>query len=199
MDRSEFYCLTVALWPHAVEAGVQPVKTDGFENGPQFYRPHEFHFANPPTRQDWWALCAQTPWMAVFREVDKPVIDANPWPLVGPGMKSCGVELKNDRGQVVGRLSVRLQHCHLNPCPMVPHIGVDIRDRCLRGLHGQQREDARLWIMTNENWIQELAMAEDKPITHQLLVGIGKRLLRQAGLIKAGAKAAQAPACAFAQ
>jgi hypothetical protein len=181
MTQKEFFCLTIALWPHAVKASVSPVKTDGFESGPQFYREHEFCFAHPPTRQDFWQLCAQTPWMSVFQENRKALIDDNPWPLVGPGKKARDVDVRDSQGHIVGRLSVRKRSCCLNSCPNIPQIGVDVWDRCVRGLKGELQHNARLWVMTNEHQIQEAAMAENKPITRQLLVKIGKRLLRQAG------------------
>ena len=187
MTQEEFFSLTVAFWPHAVEAGVRPVKTDGFENGPQFYREHEFFFAHPPTRQDFWRLCAQTPWMSVFEENRKPLIDANPWPLVGPGKKACDVDLKDSQGRIVGRLAVHKQSCCLNSFPNIPHLGVDVWGRCVRGLKDEQQRQARLWVMCNEHQIQEAAMAEGKPITPRLLVEVGKRLLRQFGFIKAKA------------
>jgi hypothetical protein len=184
MRKSEFYTLTVALWPHAVEAGVTPVQSDSFESGPQFYREHEFFFLHPPTRQDWWELCRQTPWMACFQDHHRRHIDGNPWPLVGPGRKACDVDLLDAQGRKIGRIDVRRQDCHVNGYPSIPFIGVDNWDAMVRGLKGEVKRAAREWVMFHDNVIQEAVMDANEPPTDALIVRVGKRLLRERGFIK---------------
>jgi len=52
MKRHDYWQLTIHFWPAATEAGVQPVKAIGFEDGPQFYRPDTIDFDHPPSRDE---------------------------------------------------------------------------------------------------------------------------------------------------
>jgi hypothetical protein len=161
-----------------------PVATKHFENGPQYYRDHEFHFLHPPVRADWWALCQVTPWMKCFEDRDRQLIDSNPWPLVGPGKKGCTVDLMDAQGRRVGMLDVHRQDYYLNSYPPIPGIGVDNWSAMIRGLKGVAKDQAHTWVMLNDHLIQEAVMNENKPMTDALIVRVGKRLLREQGIIK---------------
>ncbi|GMU20582.1 MAG: hypothetical protein AMXMBFR13_06790 [Phycisphaerae bacterium] len=174
--------LRVAFWPHAIVAGLRPVKTDGFEEGEQYYHEHDFLFEHPPDRADWWELCRQTPWMFCFEKY-RPIIESHPWPLVLPGKKAGHVDLLDAQGRRIGFIAVNRRHVMRNPYHMVPDIGSDIWARIVRGLNGKESLDAKSWIMCNEHYIAEEAMREARGqgVTDALLVKIGKRLLRERG------------------
>lgn len=181
MDRADFYELTIALWPHAVAAGLQPVKTEGFETGEQYCREHKFFFKHAPDRADWWELCRQTPWMSCFEnEPKRQIIQSNPWPLIMAGRARCDVDLLDKEGRKVGRISVDRVHRMRNHYHVVPDVGMDLRAKIVRGLIGRPKSDAEMWVISNNHYIAEEAMREAKGqgATDALLVKVGKRLLR---------------------
>ena len=114
MQKLDFWRLTIAYWPRATEAGLQPCVAVGYgEEGPQFYRPHDIDFANRPSREDFLAVVRQTPWMHVWEARLLPVISLNDWPVLGPYHKASHVELKAN-GKAVGELCVHRQTLYLN-------------------------------------------------------------------------------------
>jgi hypothetical protein len=117
MNRQDIWRLTVAFWPRATEAGLQPCLVVGFaEEGPQFYRPHDIDFACRPSHEDFLAVIRQTPWMQVWEAELLPVIARSAWPRVGPCHKAAHVEL-TAKGKVVGELRVHRQTLYLNGGP----------------------------------------------------------------------------------
>jgi hypothetical protein len=113
VKRQDIWRLTVAYWPRATAAGLEPQVAVGFSEGAQFYRPHDIDFNQPPSREDFLAVVRQTPWMQVWQKDLLPVIDQNQWPTVLPGFKAAEVELKV-LGKVVGKLRVRRQDLYVN-------------------------------------------------------------------------------------
>jgi hypothetical protein len=114
MNKQDFWRLSVAFWPRAAEAGLQPCVAAGYgEEGPQFYRPYDIDFANRPSQEDFLAVVQQTPWMHAWERALLPVIAKNDWPVVGPYHKAAHVELSAG-GKVVGQLRVHRQTLYLN-------------------------------------------------------------------------------------
>jgi hypothetical protein len=110
MEKLDFWRLTVAYWPRAAQADLQPCPTQRIgEEGPQFYRPLDIDFARPPTREDSLAVVRQTPWMHVWEATLLPVLAQSDWPIVPACHKAAKVGL-NALGKVVGELRVR-RHC----------------------------------------------------------------------------------------
>jgi hypothetical protein len=181
--KTDVWKLTVALWPHAIEAGVEPVRCDGYwGKDPRYYHAYEFLFRHIPTRACWWELCDRTPWMATYeREPTRRLIDSNPWPLVLPGKKACDVRLLDEQGREVGRIAVDREDLVDNPCPGIPHVGVPVWKAIVRGLKEPARQAAYEWVMGNEHVIAEEAMKEagDGEIADELLVKVGRRLVKQ--------------------
>jgi hypothetical protein len=114
MTKQDFWRLTIAFWPSAAEAGVDPcIATSFLQEGLQFYRPHDIDFAKPPSHEDFLAVVRQTPWMRGWEKDLLPVIAKNEWPVVLPCHKAAQEELKA-AGKVVGKLDVRRQTLYLN-------------------------------------------------------------------------------------
>jgi hypothetical protein len=110
MKKLDFWRLTVAYWPKAADAGLQPCVAVGYgEEGAQFHRPHDIDFAKPPTREDFLAVVRQTPWMHVWETTLLPLLAQNDWPIVPACHKAAHVEL-TAHGKVVGELRVQ-RHC----------------------------------------------------------------------------------------
>lgn len=186
LNRSDRYTLTIATWLRAVEAGVRQEPAPYFlADGPQYYRPHDWLFANPPTREDWWELCRITPWMSCYEE-HRDLIDSNPWPLVLPGFKAASVDLKDSQGRHVGEIHVDRESCYQNKPFYVPFFGVHTREAILRGVRGQLRAQMEEWLrhhQHNEYLIVEEAMrranAKGVDVTEDLYVKVGKELIRR--------------------
>ena len=114
MNKQDIWRLTVCFWPAAAEAGVAPcVATSYTQEGPQFYRPHDFDFTRPPSHEDFLAVVNQTPWMRGWEQDLLPVIAKNNWPVVEPCHKAAHEELKT-KGKIVGELRIRRQTLYVN-------------------------------------------------------------------------------------
>lgn len=182
LTRVDRYKLTVSTWFRAVEADVKPERAPCLlAEGPQFYEPHCWLFAGPPTREDWWELCRVTPWMFCF-EKHREVIDANPWPLILPGFKRAWVDLNDLQGREVGRIEVDREWCYSSTPYCIPFYGVDTSDRILRSFRGESRDRIASWLsdMRSEYQVVEEAMrrasAKGKDVTEEMYVTIGKEL-----------------------
>ncbi|NLS97540.1 MAG: hypothetical protein GXX96_35825 [Planctomycetaceae bacterium] len=126
MKRHDYWQLTVHFWPAATEAGVQPVKANGFEEGPQFYRPDTIDFDHPPSRDEFLAVVQTIPWMSVWQDTLLPVVANNPWPMIDFAHKAAHIDLKNEQGQIVGQLEVRRQERWANAGYCAPFITTDM-------------------------------------------------------------------------
>lgn len=109
MKRHDYWTLTIHFWPAATEAGVQPVKANAYEDGPQFYRPDAIDFDHPPSREEFLEVTQAIPWMGVWQDTLLPIVASNPWPMIDMAHKAAHVDLKNEQGQIVGQLEVRRQ------------------------------------------------------------------------------------------
>ena len=105
MKRQDVWCLTIRYWPSAANAGVTPIPTYAFEEGPQFYRPHKIRFLYPPTYEDFLEVYGRTPWMSVWRDTLLPVLEKTEWPIPPLTKKRVFVDLMED-GKQVGELTV---------------------------------------------------------------------------------------------
>lgn len=157
MQRDKYWRLTIEFWAHAVDAGVQPVKCHGFptEDHPGHYRSHTVDFNEPPTREDFLAVVAMTPWMQSWKDSLIPVMEKNDWPMIDYMHKGSSVTLMRD-GVEVGRLEVWRQHLYLNQPTVVPPVLCDEVDQAVRGLRRSVVEEARTLIRNSENKLREL-------------------------------------------
>jgi hypothetical protein len=126
MKRVDYWTLTIHFWPTATEAGVKPVKTDGFQEGPQFYRPDSIDFDKPPSREEFLEVVQSVPWMGVWQDALLPLVATNPWPMIDCAHKAAHVDLCNEQGQVVGRLEVRRNQRWANAGYTAPFISTDV-------------------------------------------------------------------------
>jgi hypothetical protein len=126
MKRHDYWQLTIHFWPAATEAGVQPVKANAFEDGPQFYRPDSIDFDHPPSRDEFLEVTQAIPWMSVWQDTLLPVVASNPWPMIDMAHKAAHVDLKNEQGQIVGQLEVRRQERWANAGYCAPFITTDM-------------------------------------------------------------------------
>ena len=124
LAESVFWELEVSIYVRAVEHGVKPVRIRGLGGVPSdpsdllywaHYTPHTFAFKHPPSREAFWALVSQTPWMHHFRQDYKAVVDANDWPMIDCCLKSAHVYLHDSQGRQVGEIQVRRRTIYLNP------------------------------------------------------------------------------------
>ena len=126
MKRADYWQLTIHFWPAATEAGVRPIKAHGFEEGPQFYRPDSIDFDHPPSRKEFLEVTQTIPWMGLWQDTLLPVVATNPWPMIDFAHKAAHVDLRNEQGQIVGRLEVRRQERWANACYNAPFITIDM-------------------------------------------------------------------------
>ena len=125
-QHDDYWQLTIHFWPAATEAGVQPVKANGFEEGPQFYRPDTIDFDHPPSREEFSEVTQAIPWMGVWQDTLLPVVASYPWPMLDFAHKAAHVDLKNEQGQIVGKLEVRRQERWGNAGYNAPFITTDM-------------------------------------------------------------------------
>jgi len=105
-----------------VEAGKSPIKTDRFEQGQEFYRPHTIDFDQPPSREEFLAVTRQFPWMAVWQDTLFPIVAENPWPMIDLAHKAAHVDLHDEQGQIVGKLEVTREERWANEGYSAPFI-----------------------------------------------------------------------------
>lgn len=180
LDNNTYWRLTVAFWPEAVRAGVHPVKTCGYLEGPQYYRPRDIDFHRPPSREEFLQVVRQTPWMRVWEQDLLPVIAGNDWPMIDPGHKASHVYLQDSSGRTVGQLDVTKQEFFQNTGYQVPMITVDDIELVCSNMRKENREAAHQLIRSKENQIQErLARSPSDPVAVCL-----RDALREAGLLK---------------
>lgn len=189
MNRTDDWRLTVHYWPRATDAGVRPQLCTGFsfDDSPAPYRAHEVNFSNPPTREDFLAVVAQTPWMHVWEQTLLPVIEKNQWPMIDPAHKGSSVELKDGGGRIVGKLEVWRQQRHCNSRYSVPMIGTypgSAIDRFLkrRIRDKEKRAQARHHVEAHRNLILE-RVAQSTDYSPTQLLGDVAQVLIEGGFL----------------
>ncbi len=111
VQRQDIWTLIIKYYPGAIAAGVEPVATEGFENGPEHYHPHRIRFQHPPKREEFLDIVKWTPWMSVWDESLVPIIEE--WPIPAAMHKRACVDLIED-GAKVGELIVERDHFWIN-------------------------------------------------------------------------------------
>ena len=146
LAESCFWELEVSFYVQAAEHGVRPVRSMGFGSVPTdptdplywaHYRPHSFYFRHPPSRESFWTLVSQTPWMHHFRDDYKPIVDANDWPMIDCCLKAAHVHLHDSQGRRVGEIQVRRRTIYLNRMYITPPILVSDIDAVCGKTHGR--------------------------------------------------------------
>lgn len=196
MHRADDYRLTIHYWPRAAEAGVRPERCTGFsfDESPALYRPNELDFTYPPSRDDLLAVVGQTPWMDGWRVTRLPVIEANQWPMISPGMKGATVDLKDGNGRVVGSVEVWRKTRYSNARYFVPFFGTypgsDVAKFLSRRVRSKvTREQAREHVEAHRYLILERVACCADPAPTQLLDEV-ERVLVEGGFIKEPKRAA---------
>jgi hypothetical protein len=160
VERSTFWSLTVHYYPAAAAAGLRPVENESFAlDGPQYYRPHRFDFANPPRREDFLAVCRKLPWTHVWNDTLLPVLERNPWPIMDSFHKANSQDLFDEQGRQVGRLNIYKEEAWLNRAYLCPHVSSvgDIATRLINRMYRDpaERRAAKDFLLTQENRIRE--------------------------------------------
>jgi hypothetical protein len=188
MNIASDWRLTIHYWPRATEAGVRPQRSIGFsfDESPALYRAHELDFTRPPSREDFHAVVARTPWMTCWEETLLPVLALNHWPMITPGHKGASVDLKDASGQVVGHLEVwrRDRYCN-TPCSLPffgTYPGSDI-DRFLkrRVRDKAKRQAAREHVEAQRHLIMERVVNSDDPSPMQMLDEVARACWSRVG------------------
>ncbi len=125
MTRTSYWRPTIHFWPRAVEAGVQPVVSHGFEGGEQFHRPHSLDFEFAPSREEFVEIVNQVPWMQAAWSKLLPLLGKNSWPTVGNCHKSAAVDLQDEQRRFVGRLEVCREERSVNQGYTAPFISTE--------------------------------------------------------------------------
>jgi hypothetical protein len=126
MKRADYWTLTIHFWPTGIDAGLQPVVANGFEEGPQFYRPDSIDFEKPPSREEFLEVTQTIPWMGVWQDTLLPIVASNPWPMIDFAHKAAHVDLHDEQGQVVGKLEVWRKERWANGGYSAPFITTDV-------------------------------------------------------------------------
>lgn len=113
VTRQDTWTLIIRYYPGAIAAGVTPVATEGFENGPEYYHAHKIRFQHPPKRGEFLDIVKWTPWMSVWDETLVPTIMKTQWPIPAHTKKRAYVDLVED-GAKVGELIVERDHFWIN-------------------------------------------------------------------------------------
>jgi len=158
--------LELSFFPKAAEKGLRPVRIPfgdflSHSNNPDdeiywtAYTPHTFLFKNPPSREDFWALVKQTPWMIGY-ESHKSLVDSNDWPMIDWMLKAAHVELKDLQGRVAGRINISRNTVYTNDAYDTAPITHDAIDRvCNRAASSGQSYAQKDAIRGAENKLKE--------------------------------------------
>lgn len=184
MNKSKTWELTISYWPNAAKNNVRPIKSYSYaqtDDYTGYYRPIDFLFNDPPSRDDFGELVAITPWL---RNQDfLPVLIANNWPIVSIYCKASQVDLKNETGQVVGQIEVRRQTVYHGHGYHACDVDIATRNKVVNRLPVNKRKAAQQLIFDQENWILEQVSMSETPDQHYVEYKI-RCLLYQAGLLK---------------
>jgi len=182
MRRMDYWRLTIHFWPSAVEAGTQPIKTDGFEQGPQFYRAHTIDFDHPPSREEFLAVTREIPWMGVWQDTLLPVVAQNPWPMIDSAHKAAHVDLQNEQGQIVGTLEVRREQRWANQGYDAPFITTAMIRSAAR-FNRQKMEVAVEYVEPHRHTIME-RVAQQRGWTEGTVHTEIRKVLVEGGFLK---------------
>jgi hypothetical protein len=181
MTKTTYWRLTVSFWPHAAEAGVQPVVSHGFESGEQFYRSRCIDFENPPSREEFVEIVNRVPWMQAAWHGLLPVLGKNPWPMIDNLHKAATVDLKDDEGRCVGRLEVCREERWLNQGYVAPCITTEACRAVTR--HLRRRTEAAEYLDTNRHALME-RVAKIPHWTEEMVLAEMRAMLVEGGFFK---------------
>lgn len=107
--RREIWHLAIHYWPNAAIAGVKPVEATFTQilqdpDDPSLYKVHDFWFTEPPSKDDFLAMCGRIPWTSVWEFTLFPCLTS--WPFVSITQQRNDVELLDSTGRSVGRVVV---------------------------------------------------------------------------------------------
>ncbi len=107
VERADCWNLVVHYYPRAALNDVKPTVILNFgqkyeeKDNPAYYQPHIFHFLNPPTKEEFLAVCAKLPWTHIWDTTLLVLIrKTKKWPKIRVGFKSARIVLKTKDGQV---------------------------------------------------------------------------------------------------
>jgi hypothetical protein len=146
LATSDVWQLEVGFFPKAAEKGLRPVRIEcgnfsAHSTDPKddlywaAYTPHTFLFKNPPSREDFWALVSQTPWMLYYRTDYKALVDSNDWPMIDWMHKGARVELKDSQGRTAGLINVSRTTVYVNNAYDTAPITCNAIDRVCGRVH----------------------------------------------------------------
>jgi hypothetical protein len=136
------------------------------------YRPDEFHFTHPPSREDFQQVIAVTPYLSGLH------LSVYDWPMVDDLHKASHVDLPNG-----GSLYVRRHTVWCNECQYVPYIPHEILDKVINRLRKASRHDAHCRLIESENRIQERAVVSGDSSVARIEYEI-RLVLFEAGFLK---------------
>lgn len=107
VSKEDCWDLVVHYYPRAALNDVKPVVILNFsqayeeKDNPAYYTPHTFHFLNPPTKEEFLAVCAELPWTHVWDTCLLVLIrKSKKWPKIRVGFKRNSITLKTKHGEV---------------------------------------------------------------------------------------------------
>ncbi len=169
MTNTTFWRLTIHYWPRAVEAGVRPVASIGFEAGEQYYRPRSIDFERPPSRDEFVEIVNRVPWMHRAWHDLLPLLPKNQWPMMDNCHKAASVDVQDTAGHCVGRIEVCREERWLNQGYVAPFISTEACRAVTRHLRRRSEADDHLTenryalmerVATVAHWTEETILAE---------------------------------------
>lgn len=193
MTRRDCFKLTIHYYPNAALAGVHPFEPGGYpmDENPAYYRSHTFHFAKPPSRKDFLAMCRQClPWTHVWENSLLPLVDKNicEWPMLTFGRKRAETSIVDENGLKVGHMEV--WRFDLVTAEGYDRSQINIDNNEIMSLVNRvakdRRVDAEAVLLRNKHRIMERIslMDPDKVDTKDIL----RETLVKAGFLKARRK-----------
>lgn len=183
MFKTTYWRLTVHFWPRAVEAGIRPVVSRGFESGEQFYRPRDLDFQNPPSREEFLEIVGRVPWMQTAWHDLLPILAMNPWPMIDNCHKAATVDLQDTEGRCVGRLEVCREDRWMNQGYVAPFISTEACRAVTR--HLRRRDEADEYLDTNRYALME-RIAKMPHWTETIMLAEMRAMLIEGGFLKNG-------------
>ena len=168
MIRKDYWRLSINYWPSG--------KRTGDDHG------HEFHFANPPSREDFLALFSELLWMSAYEKNLRPAIESNPWPMIDYAHKAASADLVVDT-IVVGRLTVCKQTVWENDAYNAPFITCELIKKVTQRLKGD-REAAAKYLDGRGNEIRERCSKLPAGCEDAVVRSVMRNILREGGYLK---------------
>ncbi|MGC4033266.1 MAG: hypothetical protein QM754_16340 [Tepidisphaeraceae bacterium] len=175
MTTTDDWRLTIGYWPRAAAEGLRPHAAVGFGNDdPAEYRPHEFTFSNPPSREDFAAVVEQTPWMTTWQDDLLPLIARSQWPMISVGFKGASVDLTDADDRCVGRIEVWRRSRYCNDRRQFPELwtypGSEVYRLLSRRIRDtERREEARTYLEKHRYQILERLFVANDSSTERAL------------------------------